>query len=93
MLKGEVGKIFFFRLAEREDLAEAIKKRAEECCVKAGVFLLIGTLKEAIVGYYKAGQYKPIRLDGPLEIVSCMGNIAVDEKGEVMVHAHIVIAN
>jgi hypothetical protein len=34
-----------------------------------------------------------IHLDGPLEIVSCIGNIAVDEKDEVVIHAHIVVAN
>jgi hypothetical protein len=93
MLKGQVGRICFSRIFEDEDLAEAIKKRVEQDGVKAGVFLLIGTLKEAMLGYYKEGQYSPIRLDGPLEIASCMGNIAVDEKGEVIIHAHLVVSN
>lgn len=93
MLNRKVGKICFSRLLEGEDLAEAIKKRAEESGVKAGMFLLIGTLKEAVLGYYKAGQHAPIRLVGPLEIASCMGTIAVDEKGEVAIHAHMVVSN
>jgi predicted DNA-binding protein with PD1-like motif len=93
MLKGKVGKICFSRIFEDEDLAEAIKKRVEESGIKAGVFVLIGSLKKAIIGYYKEGQYNSIELGGPLEIASCMGNIAVDEKGEIMIHAHIVVAN
>jgi predicted DNA-binding protein with PD1-like motif len=93
MQKGKVGKICFSRLSEGEDLAEAIKKRAEENGIKAGMFLLIGTLKEVVLGYYKAGQHEPIRLTGPLEIASCTGTIAVDEKGEVAVHAHVVVSN
>jgi predicted DNA-binding protein with PD1-like motif len=93
MLKGHVGKIIFSRILEDEDLAEAIKKRAEESGIKAGIFLLIGTLKNVVLGYYEEGEYKYIRLDGPLEIASCMGNIAVDEKGEVIIHAHIVVSN
>jgi hypothetical protein len=93
MLNGQVGRICFSRIFEDEDLAEAIKKRVEQEGIKAGVFLLIGTLKEAVLGYYKEGQYSPIRLDGPLEIASCMGNIAVDEKGEVIIHAHLVVSN
>ncbi|MGB9741094.1 MAG: PPC domain-containing DNA-binding protein [Candidatus Bathyarchaeia archaeon] len=93
MLKGKIGKIYVFRISEGEDLAEAIKKRAEENDVKAGMFVLIGSLKEAVLGYYKEGQYHPIRLDGPLEIASCMGNIAVDENNETVVHAHIVVSN
>jgi len=93
MLKGKVGKICFSRIFEGEDLAEVIRKRVEENGIKAGVFVLIGSLKKAIIGYYKEGQYNSIELDGPLEIASCIGNIAVDEKGEIMIHAHIVVAN
>jgi hypothetical protein len=93
MLKGQAGRMCFSRILEGEDLAEAIKKRVDESDVKAGIFLVIGSLKEAVLGYYKEGEYKSIRLDGPLEIASCMGNIAVDEKGEVMIHAHVVVAD
>ena len=93
MLKGKIGEIFFFRMFEGEDLAEAIKKRAEESRIKAGIFISIGSLKEATLGYYKEGEYKYIQLNGPLEIASCMGNIAVDEKDEVIIHAHVVVSN
>lgn len=93
MLKGQVGRMCFSRILEDEDLAEAIKKRVEESDIKAGIFFLIGSLKEAVLGYLKEGQYKYIHLDGPLEVASCMGNIAVDEKGETIIHAHIVVSN
>jgi predicted DNA-binding protein with PD1-like motif len=93
MLKGQVGRICFSRIFEGEDLAEAAKKRVEESGIKAGIFILIGSLKKAIIGYYKEGQYMSIEFDGPLEIASCMGNIAVDEKGEIVIHPHIVVAN
>jgi len=93
MLKGHVGRICFSRILEGEDLAEAIKRRVEESGIKTGIFVLIGSLKEVVLGYYEEGEYKTIRLDGPLEIASCMGNIAVDEKGEVIIHTHIVVSN
>jgi len=93
MLKGQIGRICFSRIFEDEDLADAIKKRVEESNMKAGTFILIGSLKKAILGYYKEGEYKSIELDGPLEIASCMGNIAVNEKGEIMIHPHIVVSN
>jgi predicted DNA-binding protein with PD1-like motif len=92
MLKGQVGKICFARILEGEDLAEAIKKRVEESGIKAGVFFLIGSLKNVVLGYLRSGKYEYIRLDGPLEIASCIGNIAVDEKGEVVIHAHVVVS-
>ena len=93
MVKGQVGKIYFFRILEGEDLAEAIKKRVEESGARAGIFILIGSLKSAVLGYYREGEYNSIKLDGPLEIASCMGNIAVDEKDEIAVHAHLVVSN
>ncbi|MEM3694967.1 MAG: DNA-binding protein [Candidatus Bathyarchaeia archaeon] len=93
MPKGSIGKVYIFRLLEGEDLADAIKKRAEESVVKAGMFILIGSLKEVVLGFYREGQYYSKRIDGPLEIASCMGNIAVDENGETVIHAHIVVSN
>lgn len=93
MLKGQVGKICFSRIFEGEDLPEAIKKKVEESGIKAGVFILIGSLREATLGYYKEGRYNSIEFDGPLEIASCMGNISVDEKGGIIIHPHIVVAN
>ncbi|MEM1563993.1 MAG: DUF296 domain-containing protein [Candidatus Bathyarchaeia archaeon] len=93
MLEGKIGRIIFSRILEGEDLAEAIKERAEKSGVKAGLITVIGSLKTVVLGYYKEGEYKYIRLEGPLEIASCTGNIAVDEKGETIIHAHIVAAN
>ena len=93
MLKGQVGVMCFARIREGEDLAEAIKERVEETGIKAGIFFAIGSLREAVLGYLKNGQYKSVELNGPLEIASCMGNIAVDEKGEVIIHAHLVVSN
>jgi hypothetical protein len=93
MLNGQVGRICFSRLLEDEDLVESIRERAEQSGLKAGVFILIGTLKHTVLGYYKEGEYKTNRLEGPLEIASCTGNIAVDEQGELIIHAHVVVSN
>ena len=93
MLKGQVGKICFSRLFTGEDLAEAIQKKVEQSNVKAGTFFVIGSLKNVVLGYYKEGEYRSIKLEGPLEIASCMGNIAVNEKNEIIVHPHIVVSN
>jgi len=93
MLKGEVGRILFSRIFEGEDLVEAIEKRVKQSGISAGIFILIGSLKNAIVGYYKEGKYSFIEFDGPLEIASCMGNIAVNEKDGIVIHPHIVVSN
>jgi predicted DNA-binding protein with PD1-like motif len=93
MLEGRIGKICFARFFENDDVAESIKKAVEESSVKAGALILIGALKKAVLGCYKQGEYVNTELKGHLEIASCMGNIAHDEKGETIIHAHIVVSN
>ena len=93
MLEGKIGKMCFARFSENDDLAESIKKAAEESGVKAGALILIGALKQAVLGCYKHGEYVNTELKGHVEIASCMGNIAHDEKGETVIHAHIVVSN
>jgi len=93
MLKANVGRICFVRMVEGDDLLETIKRSAEENDIKAGAFTSIGALKDVVLGCYKNGEYIYARFDGPMEIASCSGNVAVDEKGEVIVHAHLVVSN
>ena len=93
MLEGHVGRIFFSRLEEDDDIAESIKINAEKGGVKAGILILIGALKRAMLGCYREGEYVTTQLDGYLEVASCLGNIAVDERGETIVHAHMVVSN
>lgn len=93
MLIGKTGKTVFSRLLEGEDLFESMKKRAEASGIRAGFSILIGTVKHATLGYYKDGKYETVRLKGPLEVTSCTGNVAVDERGEVVIHAHAVVSN
>jgi hypothetical protein len=93
VMKASIGQIYFFRMHEGDDLLDTIKKCAEQSGVKAGFFILIGALKNAVVGFYKDKQYKFLSFDKPLEIASCVGNIAVNENGEVMIHAHIVVTD
>jgi predicted DNA-binding protein with PD1-like motif len=50
-------------------------------------------LKKAVLGFYKDRSYKPIKIDGPLEIVGCLGNVSKKENGELIIHAHIAVAN
>jgi len=90
---GKAGRIIVSRLLENDDLIDSIEEKARESNVRAGVFILIGSIKHAVLGYYRDGEYKNTRLEGPLEVVSCTGNIAVGEKGETVVHAHVVVTN
>jgi len=91
-VEAKAGKIIFARLFEDEDLLEAISQAAGKGGIKAGFFVLIGTLKKAEMGFFNQGRYESIEMAEPLEIVSCMGNISMKED-EPLVHAHIAVSN
>jgi predicted DNA-binding protein with PD1-like motif len=80
-------------MMENDDLLETIKKKAEENSINSAAFILIGALKDAVLGCYNKGEYSYSHFNGPMEIASCSGNIALDEKGETVVHAHLVVSN
>jgi len=81
------------RLRHGEDLLAAIEAAANEAHVRSGVFLLIGALDKARLGFYIGeGRFRPIEIDRQLEITSCIGNLA-DEDGRTVVHAHITVVD
>jgi predicted DNA-binding protein with PD1-like motif len=91
--ESRTSRTIFVRLRENEDLLNSIKEKAEQNGICAGFFFLIGTVKRAILGFYKEGKYKQTQVAGPLEIVSCLGNISIREDGELVAHAHIGVAD
>ncbi|MEM2975486.1 MAG: DNA-binding protein [Candidatus Bathyarchaeia archaeon] len=92
--ESKLGRIIFARFSEDEDLLESITTTAEQNKIHAGIFFLIGTLKEAKLGFYEKGEYKTIEIREPLEILSCLGNISLKEETmEVIVHAHLTVSN
>jgi len=92
-IESKTEKVIFARFFENEDLLETISRVAKQNDVDSGFFFLIGTLKKAVLGYYKERKYLSLEKAGPLEIASCVGNISVKEKSELVVHGHIVVSD
>ena len=92
--EGRVGRLLVFRLERGSDLLASIRAAAEEAGVRAGVLMCIGGLSRARLGFYVgSGRYEAIELEGPLELVACMGNLALGPEGELVVHAHACVAD
>ncbi|MCX6695127.1 MAG: DNA-binding protein [Candidatus Altiarchaeota archaeon] len=66
-----------------------IKNLALKENISSGCFTVIGAVKDAVISFYdqKEKKYVERKLDQPMEIVSCMGNIA-EKDGDIIVHAH-----
>lgn len=91
--EANIGRIIFARLFENEDVLEAVEKVAKQRKINSAIFFMIGTLKRANVGFYLEGEYQPITIPRPLEVVSCIGNISKKEGRGTIVHAHITVSN
>jgi len=93
MIEANCGGMVVCRLTHGEDLLAAIETAATKADARSGVFLLVGELDKARLGFYsKEGRFEPIDIQGQLEITSCMGNLA-DEDGRLVIHAHMTVAD
>lgn len=88
------GRVFVVRPEYGEDLLEALRESVDRLDVRAGVFWAIGAVRKAVVSYYDQTEkrYVRLRIDKPLEIVSCIGNVS-ELQGERIVHAHIALGD
>ena len=89
------GRTFIGRLKHNDDLLEALTNFCKEQKITLGTFNVIGAVTCAKLGYYNQELQKYdgcVELNKKLEIASCMGNISLKD-GEIMVHAHIVLAD
>ena len=85
------GRISVCRLPHGGDLLQSIREAAEKLDVEAAVFWIIGAVKRARVSFYDQERktYRQMELGGPMEILSCTGNVG-KLKGGTVVHAHAV---
>ncbi|MFH1347674.1 MAG: PPC domain-containing DNA-binding protein, partial [Candidatus Margulisiibacteriota bacterium] len=88
-------RIFLGRFETDADLLEELTSFCKKENIRLGTFSVIGAVKCAKLGYYNQEEQKYagcVELDKKLEVVSCSGNISLRD-GEIMVHAHIVLAD
>lgn len=85
-------KFFFERLSHDADLFTEIRDIFGRSGSRMGFFTAVGAVKSARIAFYDQNRKEYIEtfLDGPAEILSCVGNIS-DIEGDVSVHAHITL--
>ncbi|MFH1684542.1 MAG: PPC domain-containing DNA-binding protein [Candidatus Margulisiibacteriota bacterium] len=86
---------FLGRFETDRDLLQSLTDFCKKENIKLGTFNVVGAVKNANLGYYdqEKQQYAGrVELNKKLEIASCSGNISLKD-GEIMVHAHIVLAD
>lgn len=91
--ESRMSRVLVERFKRGDDILEQLNDLVRQNHISAGSFTALGTVEKATVGYFIGdGQYSQISLQGPLEIVSCIGNVSMKEDLP-FVHAHITLSN
>lgn len=91
--EGRTTRILVERFQAGEDILERLNDMARRHHVTAGSVTALGAVEKAVVGFFTGnGEYSSVSLDGPLEVLSCVGNVSMKE-GTPFVHAHMTLAD
>jgi predicted DNA-binding protein with PD1-like motif len=76
-----------------EEVAAGLLRFAKENRLAAAQVTAIGAFSDVVLGYFQIDRkdYKRIPVRDQVEVLSLIGDIALDEKGEPTVHAHVVV--
>ena len=94
LLQDHAGARTFALIFETGDEAmTGLSAFAREHNLAAARFSAIGAFREATLGYFDwdAKDYQRIPVNEQVEVLSLIGDVALDEKGEPTVHAHVVV--
>lgn len=94
LLEDDAGLRFHILVLEAgEEAVGAIARFADAEGLTAASFTALGAFERAVVGYFDwdRKEYLPIRVDEQCEVVSLVGDIAVDDQGKPSVHPHAVL--
>lgn len=86
--------ILLGRLGHGTDLLEGLTAICRERDIRLGRIEGIGAVRRAALSFYdqEAREYRPIELEGPLEILALTGNISVKD-GDPFIHAHLTLSD
>jgi predicted DNA-binding protein with PD1-like motif len=86
-------KTFALIFDTEDEVVSELTAFAKQEHLAASHFTAIGAFREVMLGYFdwERKDYKHIPIREQVEVLSMMGDIALDEQGEPKLHAHVVV--
>lgn len=86
---------YVIKLRPGERLSEVIEQFAQETKIEGAWVEGLGAAKEVTLGFYdlEHRQYHWQTFEGLRELASLTGNLALDQDGKIMLHAHGVLSD
>ncbi len=93
VMHADGSKAYALVLARGDEVMTALKDFAQAEQITAASFTAIGAVRGAEVGWFDFAkqQYKAMRLDEQLEMLSLVGDIGAGEDGKAVIHAHATL--
>lgn len=84
---------FILVLEEGEEAFAVIRDFCEQNCIDAASITAIGAFRTARIAFfeYETRQYLQIPVEVQSEVLSMLGDIAVDDDGKASPHLHVVL--
>jgi predicted DNA-binding protein with PD1-like motif len=90
---GSGGKTFAVIFDTGDEVASGLLELAKQHKLGAAHFTAIRAFRDVTLGYFdwERKDYKKIPLREQVEVLSLVGDVALDEQGGPKVHAHVVV--
>lgn len=84
---------FVVVLDTADEVLASLARFAHEAQLSAAQITAIGAFKDAVLGFFdwEKKDYRRIPVTEQTEVVSLIGDVALDEKGEPALHLHVVL--
>ena len=93
LLQNAAPKTFALVFDKGDEVASGLTEFARAHHLSASRFTAIGAFSDVTVGYFLPDrkEYRRIPIREQVEVLSLVGDITLDERGEPKVHAHAVV--
>jgi len=91
--KSAGGRTYVLVLDPGDEAFATISKFAEQERLSAASLTALGAFSKATVGWFDlpAKTYREIPVDQQCEVLSAIGDVALDDKGKTSLHMHVVL--
>lgn len=81
------------RLDPGEEIPDRLGRYATAAGIRAGVVVMgIGQLVETRIGFWNGQEYRPLRLESPVELLALHGTVA-EADGQASLHLHVAVGD
>jgi predicted DNA-binding protein with PD1-like motif len=80
-------------MAMGDEAKQSLLSFAKTENIEAASFVALGAFEKATIGYFdwQTKKYQPIQVNEQVEVITLVGDIVPDEKGNASLHAHTVL--